>query len=59
MTALAIIAGTSIMITDPVFGGLGVAMAFGTLASTLLTLFVIPLLYFLWQRNKFPLTVDN
>ena len=59
LTALAIIAGTSIMITDPVFGGLGVAMAFGTLASTLLTLFVIPLLYFLWQRNRNPLTVDN
>jgi len=59
LTALAIIAGTSIMITDPVFGGLGVAMAFGTLASTLLTLFVIPLLYFLWQRNKGPVTVNN
>jgi multidrug efflux pump subunit AcrB len=52
LTALAVIAGTSIMITDPVFGGLGVSMAFGTLASTLLTLFVIPLLYYLWQRNK-------
>jgi multidrug efflux pump subunit AcrB len=59
LTALAIIAGTSIMITDPVFGGLGVAMAFGTLASTLLTLFVIPLLYFLWQRKKISATVSD
>ena len=52
LTALAVIAGTAIMITDPVFGGLGVSMAFGSLASTLLTLFVIPLIYYLWQRNK-------
>jgi len=52
LTALAIIAGTSVMISDPVFGGLGVSMAFGTFASTLLTLFVIPLIYYLWQRNK-------
>ncbi|MFQ5487689.1 MAG: efflux RND transporter permease subunit [Gammaproteobacteria bacterium] len=51
LTALAVIAGTSIMISDPVFGGLGVSMAFGTFASTLLTLFVIPLIYYLWQRN--------
>lgn len=52
LTALAVIAGTSIMISDPVFGGLGVSMAFGAFASTLLTLFIIPLIYFLWQRNK-------
>jgi len=52
LTALAVIAGTSIMISDPVFGGLGVSMAFGTFASTLLTLFVIPLIYYLWQRKR-------
>ncbi len=52
LTALAVIAGTSIMITDPVFGGLGVSMAFGTLAATILTLFVTPLMYYLWQREK-------
>ena len=54
LTALAVIAGTSIMITDPVFGGLGVSMAFGTLTSTILTLFIIPLIYYLWQRNRQP-----
>jgi len=52
LTALAVIAGTSIMITDPVFGGLGVSMAFGTLAATILTLFVTPLMYYLWQKNR-------
>ncbi|MDQ6960247.1 MAG: efflux RND transporter permease subunit [Mariprofundaceae bacterium] len=52
LTALAVIGGSSIMISDPVFGGLGVSMAFGTLASTALTLFIVPMLYYLWQRNK-------
>ncbi|HNQ04661.1 MAG TPA: efflux RND transporter permease subunit [Thiobacillaceae bacterium] len=51
LTALAIILGSAIMITDPVFGGLAVSLIFGTFASTALTLVVIPLLYFLWQRK--------
>ncbi|MEW5769260.1 MAG: efflux RND transporter permease subunit [Pseudomonadota bacterium] len=51
LTALAIIAGSAIMVTDPVFGGLAVALIFGTFASTALTLVVIPLLYLLWQRS--------
>jgi len=45
LTALAVIAGTSIMISDPVFGGLGVSIAFGTLVATVLTLFITPLSY--------------
>jgi len=52
LTALAVIAGTSIMISDPVFGGLGVSMVFGTISATVLTLFITPLMYYLWQRNK-------
>ena len=52
LTALAIIAGSAIMVTDPVFGGLAVALIFGTFASTALTLVVIPLLYLLWQRRQ-------
>ena len=58
LTALAVIAGTSIMITDPVFGGLGVSMAFGTLAATILTLFVTPLMYYLWYKDR-PLESDE
>ncbi|MGC9008613.1 MAG: efflux RND transporter permease subunit, partial [Halothiobacillaceae bacterium] len=50
LTALAIILGSLIMITDPVFGGLAVSLIFGTFASTLLTLVVIPMMYWWWQR---------
>jgi multidrug efflux pump subunit AcrB len=55
LTALAIILGSAIMITDPVFGGLAVSLIFGTFASTALTLLVIPLMYYLWEgRNLKP-----
>ncbi|MEJ2059784.1 MAG: efflux RND transporter permease subunit [Gammaproteobacteria bacterium] len=50
LTALAIMFGSAVMVGDPVFGGLAVSLIFGTFASTLLTLVVIPLLYYLWQR---------
>jgi len=49
LTALAIMFGSMIMITDPVFGGLAVALIFGTLSSTILTLLVIPSLYYIWR----------
>ncbi|MDY0189613.1 MAG: efflux RND transporter permease subunit [Desulfuromonas sp.] len=52
LTALAIMFGSAVMISDPVFGGLALALIFGTFASTMLTLIVIPLLYYVWQRHK-------
>ncbi len=59
LTALAIILGSAIMITDPVFGGLAVSLIFGTFASTALTLVVIPLMYYLWQRNAASLRKES
>ncbi|WP_031408752.1 efflux RND transporter permease subunit [Thiomonas sp. FB-Cd] len=60
LTALAIIFGSAIMITDPVFGGLAVSLIFGTLISTMLTLIVIPLMYYIWQiRVKAPAAQQN
>ncbi|KPL28303.1 MAG: hypothetical protein AMJ72_04195 [Acidithiobacillales bacterium SM1_46] len=52
LTAAAIILGTLIMAFDPVFGGLAVSLIYGTFASTVLTLFVIPLVYFLYERRE-------
>jgi multidrug efflux pump subunit AcrB len=50
LTALAIMFGSAVMVSDPVFGGLAVALISGTFASTVLTVVVIPLLYLIWQR---------
>jgi multidrug efflux pump subunit AcrB len=43
ITALALVAGSSVIITDPIFQGMAVSLFFGVLVSTLLTLVVIPL----------------
>ena len=51
LTALAIIFGSSVMLTDPVFNGLAISLIFGAFASTVLTLFVIPLVYAIWQKR--------
>ncbi|MHB1586292.1 MAG: efflux RND transporter permease subunit [Acidiferrobacteraceae bacterium] len=52
LTALAIIFGTLVMIVDPVFGGLAISLIFGTLASTILTLFVIPIGYHAYAGRR-------
>jgi multidrug efflux pump subunit AcrB len=52
LTALAIVLGSAVMLTDPVFGGLAISLIFGTLASTALTLVVVPLLLYLLLRYK-------
>ena len=53
LTALAVIFGSMIMLTDPVFSGLAISLIFGTLASTVLTLIVIPcLLFLLFAREQ-------
>jgi multidrug efflux pump subunit AcrB len=54
LTALAIIFGSAVMVSDPVFGGLAVSLIFGTLVSTILTLIVIPLTYYIWQIRVKP-----
>ncbi len=51
LTAFSIMLGTFIIIFDPVFGGLAVSLIFGTFASTMLTLLVIPLVYLVYERR--------
>jgi len=44
LTAVAIILGSLLLATDPIFGGLGIALIFGSMAATLVSLFFIPVL---------------
>ncbi|CAM2925073.1 multidrug efflux system, subunit C [Legionella steigerwaltii] len=50
LTAFAIILGSAVMLSDPVFGGLAISLIFGAFASTILTLFLIPLIYLGWWK---------
>ena len=46
LTALAAMAGAFFILDDPIFNGLAISLIFGIFVSTLLTLVVIPVLYF-------------
>ena len=52
ITALAVIFGSAILVTDPVWNGLAWALIFGMLASTTLTLVVIPVLYYMIEGRR-------
>jgi multidrug efflux pump subunit AcrB len=45
--------GALFILDDPIFNGLAVSLVFGIAVSTLLTLVVIPVLYFAVYRHRF------
>ena len=52
LTALAAMLGAMFILDDPIFNGLALALIFGIMVSTLLTLVVIPVLYFSAFRKE-------
>jgi len=44
MTAVAIILGSLLLSTDPIFGGLGIALIFGSIGSTVVSLYLVPIM---------------
>jgi multidrug efflux pump subunit AcrB len=52
LTAAAAMLGAAPIIIDPIFSGLAWSLIFGLLASTVFTLFVIPVVYWLLYANK-------
>ena len=51
LTALALVAGGGVILLDPIFQGLAVALISGVVVATALTLVVIPLLYFMYLKT--------
>jgi multidrug efflux pump subunit AcrB len=52
LTGLAAMLGAFFIISDPIFSGLAISLIFGILVSTLLTLLVIPVMYYAFMRRK-------
>ena len=52
LTGLAAMVGAGFIIDDPIFSGLAVSLIFGILVSTMLTLVIIPVLYYLYVRSR-------
>ncbi|MBW2485511.1 MAG: efflux RND transporter permease subunit, partial [Deltaproteobacteria bacterium] len=58
LTAAAVVVGSFVMLFDPIFQGLAIAMMFGAVAATALTLIAVPLLYYEFFKNK-PCPLDE
>jgi multidrug efflux pump subunit AcrB len=52
LTAVAAMLGGFFILDDPIFNGLAVSLIFGIFVSTLLTLLVIPILYYSYRRRQ-------
>ncbi|MBF0133419.1 MAG: efflux RND transporter permease subunit [Magnetococcales bacterium] len=52
LTGLAAMLGAFFILDDPIFGGLAIALIFGIFVSTLLTLWIIPILYYPLAKQK-------
>jgi multidrug efflux pump subunit AcrB len=52
LTGLAAMIGAFFILDDPIFNGLAISLIFGILVSTLLTLVVIPVLYYALYRRR-------
>ncbi len=52
LTAAAVVVGSFVMLFDPIFQGLAIAMMFGAVAATGLTLIAVPLLYYEFFKNR-------
>jgi multidrug efflux pump subunit AcrB len=59
LTGIAAMIGGFFIIDDPIFGGLAISLIFGLLVSTVLTLIVIPVVYFAVMHKKLHLLLKQ
>ena len=52
LTAGGVVLGAIVILFDPIFQGLAISLMGGTITSTVLTLIVVPLLYYKMLKNK-------
>ncbi len=52
LTTGAVVIGASIILFDPIFQGLAISLVAGAIVSTLLTLIVVPMIYYMTEKNK-------
>lgn len=52
LTTGAVVIGASVILFDPIFQGLAISLVGGAIVSTILTLLVVPLVYYIVERKK-------
>ena len=53
LTAGAVVIGAFIIIFDPIFQGLALSLIGGSIASTALSLVMVPLIYYMSEHKKY------
>ena len=53
LTAGTVVIGAFVILFDPIFQGLAISLMGGTIVSTILTLLVVPLVYYMIERKKY------
>lgn len=53
LTAGAVVIGAVVILFDPIFQGLAISLVGGTIASTFLTLFIVPLIFYMTEKHKY------
>jgi multidrug efflux pump subunit AcrB len=52
LTAAAVIAGSAVILFDPIFQGLAISLMAGEVASLLLSRMAVPVLYYMARRHE-------
>jgi multidrug efflux pump subunit AcrB len=53
LTAGTVVVGAFVILFDPIFEGLAISLMFGAIASTVLTLIVVPLVHYAVERRRY------
>jgi multidrug efflux pump subunit AcrB len=59
LTAGTVVIGAFVILFDPIFQGLAISLMGGAIASTALTLLMVPLIYFMVEKHKHPESTDT
>jgi multidrug efflux pump subunit AcrB len=56
LTAGTVVIGAVVILFDPIFQGLAISLMGGSIASTFLTLIIVPLIYYMTEKKNYPVT---
>jgi multidrug efflux pump subunit AcrB len=54
LTAMAVVVGAAVILTDPIFQGLAIALMAGEIASLFISRMAVPVLYYMMNRHAHP-----
>lgn len=58
LTAGTVVIGAVVILFDPIFQGLAISLMGGSIASTFLTLLIVPLIYYMTEKKKYESSVQ-